>query len=425
MAEEKQPGLWRRIAGVFSGGSAPPKAPAPTPLRGAPPRPKASPGLESFVLKLPKVELHVHLESSMRPATLLSLAKKNRVRIPAEDEHGVRRWLRFRDFSHFLEVYETISRCLRDPEDFHCLALDFLAEQAIQNVVYSEVHFTVATHLRNGADGDAIAQALLDAARDGEKRLGVRMRLIPDIVRDDGSELADKTLEWALAGRGELVAALGISGNETGPNEPYREHFETARRAGLRLTAHAGEHGGPESLRQVIELLDPERIDHGVRAAEDEELLRELAARRMPLTVCPTSNVVLGVAEDMASHPFDRLYRAGANVSVNSDGSQILATNLVREYLHLHQSFGYGAAELAGLALDGIRQAFLDDDEKDRLAQELHRRSAELGERYLGEAIEPANDRWRTPSVHLASTQSNRVRGGSGSAERSRDRNRT
>lgn len=386
MEQRKKPGLWHRVTGALRGRPATP--PPSAPLRGAPPRPRASAGLESFLLKLPKVELHVHLESSLRPATLLSLAKKNRVDLPADDEQGVRRWLRFRDFSHFLETYATISRCLRDPEDFHCLALEFLAEQAIQNVLYSEVHFTIATHLRNGADGGAVAQALLEAARDGEKRLGVRMRLIPDIVRDDGTELAEKTLEWALAGRGELVAALGISGNETGPNEPYREHFESARREGLHRTAHAGEHGGPDSLRRVIELLDPERIDHGVRAAEDPDLLREIAARRLPLTVCPTSNVVLGVARDMASHPFDRLYRAGANVSVNSDGSQILGTNLVREYLHLHQSFGYGPAELAGLALAGIRQAFLEPDERDRLARQLRKRSAELGERYLGQAIE-------------------------------------
>lgn len=388
MEQRKKPGLWRRVAGALRGAPAPTAAPPPVPLRGAPPRPRASAGLESFLLKLPKVELHVHLESSMRPATLLSLAKKNRVDVPADDEHGVRRWLRFRDFSHFLETYATISRCLRGPEDFHCLALDFLAEQAIQNVLYSEVHFTIATHLRNGADGGAVAQALHEAARDGEKRLGVRMRLIPDIVRDDGTDLADQTLEWALAHRGELVAALGLTGNETGPNAPYHEHFETARREGLPRTAHAGEFGGPDSLRQVIELLDPERIEHGVRAAEDPELLRELAGRRMPLTVCPTANVVLGVAEDMASHPFDRLYRAGANVSVNSDGSQVLGTNLVREYLHLHQSFGYGPAELAGLALAGIRQAFLEPEEQGRLARELQKRSAELGERYLGRAIE-------------------------------------
>src|SRR5436305_7305071 len=168
--------------------------------------------LDRFLLRMPKVELHVHLEGAMRPAVLLELARRNGVELPARDEAGLKRWFRFSDFEHFVQVYLTCSRALRNPEDFALLASDFLAEQACQNVVYSEVHFTIGTHLGNGAKGDEVMAALAGAIAEGEKRLGVTLRLIPDVVRNVGPQVADLTLAWALAGRAHGVVALGLSG---------------------------------------------------------------------------------------------------------------------------------------------------------------------------------------------------------------------
>ena len=187
--------------------------------------------LERFLLRLPKVELHVHLEGSMRPAVLLELARRNGIELPAQDEAGLKRWFRFTDFEHFVQVYLACSRALRSPEDFQLLALDFLTEQAYQNVVYTEVHFTISTHLANGVNGDEVLAALAEAIAEGERRHGVTLRLIPDIVRNVGVEPADRTLDWALAGwkRG-VVAALGLSGSERlYPNEPFRDHFTAAK----------------------------------------------------------------------------------------------------------------------------------------------------------------------------------------------------
>lgn len=342
--------------------------------------------LRSFLLALPKVELHVHLEGSMPPATLLRLAKRHGVELPAEEEAGLARWFQFRDFPHFVEVYLTLSRCLRDPEDFHDLALGFLAEQARQNVVWSEVHFTISTHQAHGGDGEAIRQALREAAAEGEKRYGVACGWIPDIVRNAPAERADWTVEWALAdGRlpaasSGTVVALGLAGMEAGfPPEPFAPHFEAARKGGLHTVAHAGEHGPAASVRAAVEVLGAERIGHGVAAAGDPDLTAELARRGVPLEVCPSSNVCLGVARELAAHPFDRLRRAGVALSVNSDDAPLFGTTLTDEYLRVAEAFGYGPADLVELVLAGVEHSFLPAAEKAALAARVRAVAAAPG----------------------------------------------
>ncbi|HXU44267.1 MAG TPA: adenosine deaminase [Thermoanaerobaculia bacterium] len=347
--------------------------------------------LERFVLAMPKVELHLHLEGAMRPGVLFDLARRNRVELPAADEAGLQDWFRFRDFPHFVDVYLTCSRCLAAPEDFKLLAADVLAEQARQNVVYTEAHFTISTHIGNGADGEAVRAALEEAVVEAERAAGVTLRFIPDIVRNVGLVSADRTLEWALGDRTGRVAAIGLAGIEKGfPNEPFREHFEAARRAGLGVVAHAGEHGGPDSIRSTLDVAAPDRLDHGVRAVEDPDLLADLVRSRIPLDVCPSSNVCLGVVPDLASHPFDRLRRAGANVNVNTDDPPFFDTDLTTEYLRLAQTFGYGAADLAGLSLAALRAAFLPVERKAEMEREFRRQFAALGEEHLGAAVEPS-----------------------------------
>jgi aminodeoxyfutalosine deaminase len=330
--------------------------------------------LENFCLQLPKIELHVHLEGSMQPATLLRLARRRGVDLPANDEASLTEWFRFRDFDHFVDIYLTCSKCLRDPEDFQVLIEVFLREQARQNVLYSEVHFTIGTHLGNGVNGGEVAEAIWEAIQDGERRFGSTMRLIPDIVRNVGRGPADQTLEWALAGRERGVVALGLSGSETFPDEPFRELFQVARSEGLHRVAHAGEHLGPESIRSVIDVCDPERIGHGVAAAQDEALMETLASNRMPLEVCPSSNVALGVFSSIDDHPFDRLRRAGIEVSVNSDDPPFFDTTLSDEYVRVAQCFGYSSDDLVELALQPLRHAFLDSPARERLAREIDSR---------------------------------------------------
>lgn len=338
--------------------------------------------LAAFCLELPKIELHVHLEGSIQPRTLLELARRRRVELPARNEAGLKDWFRFKDFDHFVEIYLTCSRCLRDPEDFQLVVRDFLREQARQNVLYSEVHFTIATHLGNGANGGELADAIWEAIEEGERELGTTMRLIPDIVRNVGPGPADKTLEWALDARDRGVVALGISGSETFPNEPFREHFEVASAEGLHRVAHAGEHGGPDSIASVLEVCGPERIGHGVAVIGDEELLAEVAAARLPLEVCPTSNVALGVVPSLEEHPFDRLLEAGVSISVNSDDPPFFETTLSKEFERLSRTFGYDEAQLARLALAPVDHAFVDAERREALRGEMSARIEVLGVEY-------------------------------------------
>ncbi len=346
--------------------------------------------IDRFLLRLPKVELHVHLEGSMRPSVLLELARRNGIDLPVKDESGLKRWFRFTDFEHFVKVYLACSQALRRPEDFQLLVLDVLAEQAYQNVIHTEAHFTISTHLTNGANGGEVLDAMAEAIAEGERRYGVTLRLIPDIVRNVGVEAADQTLEWALAGREKgIVAALGLSGSERlYPNEPYRDHFATALEKGLHRVAHAGEHAGPESIRSSLEVCAAERIGHGVRAIDDPELMAELRASQIPLEVCPSSNVCLGVVPDIPSHPFDRLYRAGLALSINSDDPAFFNTNLTLEYLRLHQTFGYSPAELAGFSLAALRQSFLPDADKAALGESFREQLDALGRELFGAPVE-------------------------------------
>jgi adenosine deaminase len=334
--------------------------------------------LEAFCLQLPKVELHVHLEGSMQPGTLFRLARRRGVALPADSEEGLAEWFRFRDFDHFVEIYLTCSKCLRDPEDFQLLVEDFLAEQARQSVLYSEVHFTIGTHLANGVNGDEVADAMWETITEGERRFGTVMRLIPDIVRNVGPGPADQTIEWALAARQRGVVALGLSGSETFADEPYREHFRVAQAEGLNRVAHAGEHMGPESIRSAIDVCNPQRIGHGVAAAQDEELMEALAADGMPIEVCPTSNVALGVFPSIEMHPFDRMRRAGLQVSVNSDDPPFFDTTLSDEYARVASSFGYTADTLVELARQPLAHAFLDPAMREQLNAEMESRLAAM-----------------------------------------------
>ena len=325
----------------------------------------------------------------MRPSTLLALARRNRVDLPADDVAGLREWFRFRDFDHFVEIYVACSAALKHPEDFQRLLADFAVDQARENVRYCEVHFTIGTHWLNSLPVDEILDAMTESIAAAEREQGVRIRMIPDIVRDVGRETADPTLEWATEGKERGIAvALGLTGREAiWPSEPFAEHFAEAARHGLHCTAHAGEHAGARSVHSVLDACRAERIGHGVRAIEDEALIERLRRERTPLEVCPTSNLCLGLAPDLAHHPFDRLRRAGLELSVNTDDPALFDTDLSSEYLKLAATFGYTAEDLAGFALAAVRQSFLPPAEKSDLELRFRAEIADAADRHLGSAL--------------------------------------
>lgn len=324
--------------------------------------------IPELFLRMPKVELHVHLEGSIQPATLLRLARRNGIPLPADTVEGLRDWFAFEDFNHFVEVYVACSKVLRHPEDFQDLVRDFMREQARQNIIYSEAHFTIGTHLMHGANGQEIRDAMWEAIQEEKDSLGVELWLIPDIVRNVPWKWADLTVEWALESRNHGVVALGLAGIEGADTTPFRAHFHAARGKGLHRTVHAGEQEGPESIRQALEICRPERIGHGIRAVEDSRLLDEMVDSQIPFEICPTSNIKMGYAADYATHPIHRLMEAGAVVTVNSDDPPMFEIDLAHEFAALFpQTNDVGLLRTLGQA--ALDAAFVDDDHRQSLQQ--------------------------------------------------------
>lgn len=317
--------------------------------------------LESFILAMPKIELHVHLEGSIRPETLLKLAQRHAVALPADSVEGLRTWYTFTDFDHFIEVYLTIATCLRTPEDIELVAREFLAGQAAQNIMYSEVTYTALLQWRLSGIPFGEQLAAINRARAwAASTMGVTMTLVLDIPRDVSVDEGLQVAEWAIAGQGDGVVALGLAGPEQ-VAEPakFRSAFDRARAAGLRRTLHAGEHDGPASIWGCLRDLGAERIGHGVRCLEDSALVEELRARQIPLEVCPTSNVCLGVASSWPTHPFPRLIEAGLYVTLNSDDPPLFNTTLTGEYQRAAQVFGLDGGQIETLSRNALRATFL------------------------------------------------------------------
>jgi aminodeoxyfutalosine deaminase len=339
--------------------------------------------LLEFARRMPKAELHVHLEGSILPTTLLKLAQRNGIVLPAQNETGLQEFYHFRDFNHFIQVYMTITGCLRTPEDYHLIAYEFGSNCARQNIRYAEVTFSIETNARySGIAWPIILEALNAGRAQATAEFGVDWRWVFDIVRDLPAT-QDEVVDIALAARQQGVVALGLGGSEANfPPELFERAFQRARQAGLAGVPHAGETAGPESIWGALDRLSADRIGHGVRCIEDSRLVETLRERQIPLEICPTSNICLGVYPDYASHPLRRLWEAGLLVTVNSDDPPMFGTDLDHEYEVLVKHFAFNADELERLSLNAVQACLLSGDEKHRLetafGQEFTRLRAEL-----------------------------------------------
>jgi len=340
--------------------------------------------LGEFIRDMPKVELHVHLEGSIRPSTLLTLAERNGVPLPAHDLEGLRAFYRFTDFSHFIEVYITISSCLRIVDDFALIAYEFGADMARQNIRYAEVTFTPYTHAgHKGLAFDDILGGLNDGRARAQAEFGVEFRWVFDVVRDD-PQSRHQVAAWAASALDRGAVGLGLGGSERGfPPEWFVDAFAVARQAGLHSVPHAGEVVGPESVWGAIRALRAERIGHGVRSVEDPALVTYLQQHQIPLEICPTSNLCLGVYPSYETHPVRWLWDQGVTITVNSDDPPMFNTDLVYEYQVLADHLGFTAAELERLSLNALQASFLPDDRKTALRQVFLAEFADLRARHL------------------------------------------
>ncbi|MBN1139042.1 MAG: adenosine deaminase [Anaerolineae bacterium] len=338
--------------------------------------------LHGFIRDMPKVELHVHLEGSIRPATLLALAERNGVSLPARDLEGVRELYCFTDFDHFIRTYFLISGCLKTAADYDLIAYEFGVEMARQRIRYAEVTFTPYTNVAyTGLPFDEIMAGLNEGRARAQAELGVEFRWVLDIVRND-PHTRHEVAHWAASAMDRGVVGFGLGGTERGyPPELFADAYAVALEAGLHSVPHAGEVVGPESVWGAIRVLKAERIGHGVRSVEDPALIDYLRERQIPLEVCPTSNLCLGGYRSYEEHPVRWLWDQGLYVTVNSDDPPMFNTDLVSEYQALAEHLGFTVGELERLSLNALRVSFLPAGRKAAIEREFVAEFARLRER--------------------------------------------
>jgi aminodeoxyfutalosine deaminase len=294
--------------------------------------PGASGSIESNVT-YPKIELHVHLEGTVRPATLLEIARRNDYPLPGETEEELAALYDFRDFAHFIEVWVLTTNALQREADFRQVVVDYAAEAAQHGAVYIEGIFSPAERVRRGVDWDEIFTGFCDGIAEARELHGVEMRLTPDIIRGFTLDEAMETVRYAAKYRDRGVLGVGLGGMEAEyPPEPYEAAFARAHELGLASVPHAGEVAGPPSVRGALETLGADRLRHGIRAVEDPGLLREIASRRIVLDVCPISNLRTGAVASLNAHPLPQLVTAGAVCSISTDDPAMFGTDLTKDY---------------------------------------------------------------------------------------------
>jgi aminodeoxyfutalosine deaminase len=312
----------------------------------------------------PKIELHVHLEGTVRPATLLEIARRNGYALPAETEEELAKLYDFRDFAHFIQVWILTTNALHTEEDFRQVVVDYAAEAASHGAVYLEAIFSPAERIRNGVGWDELFGGYSDGAQEALELHGVEVRLTPDIHRGCALDEAEQVVRYSAKYRDRGVVGVGLGGLEAEhPPEPYEPAFTLARELGLASVPHAGEVAGPESVRGALEELGADRLRHGIRAVEDPGLLREIADRRVVLDVCPISNLRTRAIATLEEHPLPQLVAAGALCSISTDDPAMFGTDLSRDYdaavsLGLDPRAAYDAG-LEGAVCDGETKARL------------------------------------------------------------------
>jgi adenosine deaminase len=322
---------------------------------------------------IPKVELHCHVEGTVRPSTVAELARKAGRPLPHDDPTEL---YRYDSLDSFLAVFWLVQETLVGPDDWARIGYESLVDGAAHGLRYREMFFTPARHLAAGQDLEAIVAGLTDGIVSAEAATGARCMLIADMDRaygpDAGLELVRRLGELRRAGRAERVIGIGADSTELGVDlRSFAPAFETAAGLGFRRTCHAGEAvgTGPDNIRIALDVLGAERIDHGVAIVEDPALVRRVAAEGIPLTVCPTSNVVIANRfPSLVDHPFRAMREAGLLLTINTDDPAMMDLDLGREYRSVADAYGYGVDELARIARDGIESTWLDASDRASLS---------------------------------------------------------
>ncbi len=328
--------------------------------------------LPALLRAMPKAELHIHIEGSLEPELIFELARRNGVGLPYASVEALRAAYAFTDLQSFLDIYYAGASVLLKEQDFFDMGMAYFRRAAADNVVHAELFFDPQTHTERGVSFETVVTGLTRACETAARELGVSGLLIMCFLRHLSEEAAFETLEQALPFR-HLFVGVGLDSSERGhPPEKFARVFARCRELGLRLVAHAGEEGPPEYIRSALDVLQVERIDHGVRCVEDPRLVERLAAERVPLTVCPLSNVKLCVYKSMADHQLAALLDAGLCATVNSDDPAYFGGYMNQNFIEAFAALpSLGALHAYQLAANSFEASFATEAQKSQWTQRL------------------------------------------------------
>lgn len=321
--------------------------------------------LFDLINRLPKVELHLHIEGTLEPAMMMALAEKNGVQLPYKSVESVQKAYNFKNLQSFLDLYYLGASVLRDEDDFYRLMSAYLARCRLEGIVHTEMMFDPQTHTARGVDFSVFMSGFERARREALERSGVSSLLIMCFLRHLSQDEAIDTLEAAVPFKDQIYA-VGLDSSELGhPPEKFKDVFREAASHGYARVAHAGEEGPPAYISNALDVLEVTRIDHGVRCLEDPELVERLVSQQTPLTVCPLSNIRLRVYENMRSHPILSMLERGLNVSINSDDPSYFGGYLMDNFAALESSFGMSEEQARQLIANSIRSSFVEAEKRE------------------------------------------------------------
>ena len=324
-----------------------------------------------LIRALPKAELHVHIEGTFEPELMFSIAQRNQIDIPYKSVEEVKQAYNFHNLQSFLDIYYAGANVLIHEQDFYDLAWAYFEKCAEDNVVHTEMFFDPQTHTDRGIAFEVVLNGLQRACDDAKAKLGITSHLIMCFLRHLSEEAAFKTLEQAIPFKDQIIG-VGLDSSEVGhPPSKFERVFAKAREEGFLIVAHAGEEGPAEYVWEALDLLKVNRIDHGVRSEEDPKLMARLIAEKMPLTVCPLSNLKLCVVDDMADHNIRRLLQQGVHVTVNSDDPSYFGGYMNDNFIAIAESLDLTADELKTLAINSFEASFISDEEKLKWTNEI------------------------------------------------------
>lgn len=323
--------------------------------------------MEEFIKKMPKVELHIHLEGAIPPEVLFNFIREsgsNEIKTIKDLEEK----FIYSDFDNFIRMWTWKNTFIKKEKDFETIAYEVLKKLALRNVKYVEAFYSPGDFSRQNLSTEGITEALITGKERALKDYNIKCELIVDIIRDHGAEIGMKRVKELTPYLGKGLIGIGMGGNERiYPGDSHIDVYREAKERGFRLTAHAGEVAGPLSVWTAVKKLGVERIGHGVRSKEDPELVSYLKENQLPLEVCVISNLKTGVYKSIKDHPVKELFHKGLMITINSDDPEMFNTNITEEYLALYRELNFTLEDIKKLSINGIKGSFMEEKEKEKM----------------------------------------------------------